>query len=103
MADRPHLTLVEPPPGVLHSGQDALDRHELPSLPELAVKLVQARTGIRVTRREILLKAWAAGHEGRDVLLNDPESAYALYGMRMAYRRTAKMLRQFDVIPAPKR
>ena len=88
-APRDHLRLVERP-------ADALDAHHLPSLPELAVKLVQARMGIRVTRRAILLKAWAAGHEARDVLLNDPESAYALYGMRMAYRRSAKMLRGLD-------
>ena len=98
-ADRPTLRLVEAPV----TPQDALDAHHLPSLPELAVRLVEGRQAVRYARREMLLKAWAAGHEARDVLLADSESAYALYGMRMAYRRSAKMLRQFDVIPAPKR
>ena len=87
-APRDHLRLVERP-------ADALDRHHLPSLPELAVRLVQGQLGVRYARREMLLKAWTAGHEARAVLLEDSESAYALFGMRLAYRTSARMLRPY--------
>ena len=88
-ASRDHLRLVERP-------ADALERHRTPSLPELAVRLVQTQQGVRYARREMLLKAWAAGHEGRFMLSSDSEAAYALFGMRLAYRTSARTLRNFD-------
>lgn len=45
----------------------------------------------------MLLKAWAAGHEARSLVLEDRTAAYALFGMRMAYRKGARMLRPFYV------
>ena len=97
-----HLRLVTPPHGSERPA-DALERHRTPSLPELAVRLVQTQQGVRYARREMLLKAWAAGHEGRALLSSDSEAAYALFGMRLAYRTSARMLRPFDRSPAPTR
>jgi len=96
-APRDHLRLVERP-------ADALDAHHLPSLPELAVLLVEDRLRVRYARREMLLQAWAAGHEGRRMVWErELIKAAAALGMREAYRTSARLLRPFDRKPAPKR
>lgn len=75
---------------------DALDRHALPSLPELAVRLVQAQQGVRYARREMLLRARWHGNQAQDMIMDDPKGAYAAAGMRAAYRTAAKMLKPFS-------
>jgi hypothetical protein len=73
------------------------ERPDLPgSLAEVAVRLVVAREAVRLMRRDMLLRARECGFLAAECVLDDERAAYALYGMRLAYRRSARMIRPFD-------
>ena len=96
MSDRPHLTLVDPP-GSSERPADALDRHVVASLPELAVRLVEGQQGVRCARRQMLLAARGSGHLGTAaVLQGDLLGAQGFFSMRHAYRDAARMICNFD-------